>query len=154
MASQPGTSFPLNLFLIAAAGSLPGGEPQNNVFAFDPTNFNDVNNGSFYNWKVEDVACGRTPTIDRIFISYRDLGVAQITLTLTGTNDLQEVVSESNTLQIGNTSPTGRIMTVNSGIPALTAQNLQLSLVRAPNGGPVSITKIRMEGRVETTVYG
>lgn len=125
------------------------------MFTFDPTNFNDENNGSFYNWKVEDVACGRTPTVNDVWISYRDLGQATIAVMLSGTDDAQQVITSMVAgLAIGNASPTNRIMTIRSGIPALTAQNLQLTVTRAAGAGPVSITKVRMEGRVETTVYG
>jgi hypothetical protein len=147
--SQPGTAFPLGKLLIplaTAAGM--------QMFSFDPTNFNDPNIGSFYYWKVEDVACGRTPSINRVLISYRDLGPATITVALTGTNDLQQVIVNANVLNIGNTVFTGKIMTVDAGVTSQTAQNLQLSVTRAANGGPVSITKVRMEGRVEMTVYG
>jgi hypothetical protein len=148
-ASNGGIPTPLQILLIPAVP-----QPGAFMYTFDPTNFNDPNSGGFYSWKVEDVACGRTPTIHRVFISYRDLGQATIGVMLSGTNDAQQVVMSLNAaLAIGNASPTNKIMTIDSGIISLTAQNLQLTITRAANAGPVCITKVRMEGRVETTVY-
>ncbi len=95
---------------------------------------------------------GRTPTISRVIISYRNLGVATITVTLTGTDDSGEVVTSTQEITIGTVGASGRITTILTGI-ALTAQNLQLTVTRAAGAGPVSITKVRMEGRVEITVY-
>jgi hypothetical protein len=128
----------------------------NNVgvfYYYNTANFNDTLSSGFYDYKVEDVICGRTPTARRVFVSYRDLGVATVTLYITATNDLQQVVSTNVTLIIGNTVPTNVIMTKESGIPALTGQNFQVSWMRLPNGGPVSITKVRIEGTVEKTEY-
>lgn len=145
--------MPLGILLIPFVQNPASAEGATDMFTFDVTNFNDTQSAGFYTWKMEDVMAGRTPTIREVYVSYRDLGKAQVTFTLTGTNDLQEIVSETVTLEIGNVSPTGRIMTVNSGIPSLTGQNLQLRMDRAANGGPVSITKIRCEGTIEETVY-
>jgi hypothetical protein len=127
----------------------------NNVGAFyfyDITNFNDPNSPSYYNYKVEDVICGRTATIRREIISYRDLGVATLTVELSGTNDLGQYINALTTITIGNPSPLGIILTQIVNL-TFTGQNLQVMLVRAANGGPVSITKIRLEGTVETTKY-
>lgn len=145
--SNGGTATKLALALYPI-GLSPGAA----LFIFDPTNFNDAISGSFYDWKVEDVIAGRTPTINRVILSYRDLGVASLFVNLSGTNDQGQAVNSSQTIQIGNTVPLGIILTTLVGI-SLTAQNLQLSIVRAANAGPVSITKVRMEGKVETTTY-
>jgi hypothetical protein len=146
-ASNGGYSSPLNMAMY----------PRYNVsstlfFIFDTTNFNDPNDASVYDYKVEDVIAGRTPTLSRIIISYRDLGVASLFVNISGTNDEGKVVNASTTVPIGNASPTNVIMTTVVGL-TLTAQNLQLSLVRLANAGPVSITKVRLEGRVERTPY-
>jgi hypothetical protein len=148
-ASNGGTAAPLNLLLYPVTG-LP---PEATFFyTFDPTNFNDPLSSSFYSLKIEDVIAGRTPTISRVIISYRDLGVATFTVTLSGTDDSGAAINSSTPVTIGSVAAPGIIKTVLPGI-ALTAQNLQLSVTRAANGGPVSITKVRMEGRVEMTVY-
>lgn len=152
-ASNGGTATALNLALYpvdAISGVY--------FYVFDPTNFNDPNAGSFYDWKVEDVIAGRTPTINRVIISYRDLGVASLFVNLSGVigpqdpNQPNTPVNASTTLTIGTVAATGVICTAIWGI-TLTAANLQLSVVRAANAGPVSITKVRMEGKVETTTY-
>lgn len=154
--SQFGTATPLDLLLIPA--TLFAGGFQGVMYTFDPTNFNDAASGSFYDWKIEDVIAGRIPTINRVIISYRDLGVASILVNLSGVTGPQDPnqpnspVNQSTTLTIGTASARGVICTVIWGI-TLSAANLQLSVVRAANAGPVSITKVRLEGKVETTTY-
>lgn len=145
--SNGGTSQPLSLFLI------PSQDVDNNpvIWTLDPTNFDDPALGGFYNWKVEDVIAGRTPTISCIIISYRNLGIATFTLTLTGTNDNGDTVTNATPVTVGTVGATGRIASKVVGL-ALTAQNIQASISRAPGSGPLSITKIRLEGRVELTV--
>jgi hypothetical protein len=145
--SNGGFSGSLNLLLIPAQNYNTAV-----IYTLDPTNFNDTFSNSFYNCKVEDVIAGRTPTISRVIISYRDLGVATINVTLSGTNDQGQAVSNTVSVTIGNTVPLGIILTILVGITQ-SGQNLQLSIERDAGAGPVSITKVRMEGRVETTVY-
>ena len=149
-ASNGGMVAPLNLALYPF--TVDNGGLQVALYYFDPTNFNDPASASYYSWKVEDVIAGRTPTINRVIISYRDLGVAELLINLSGTNDAGKPVISSQTVTIGNAVPSGIILTTVVGMN-LTAQNLQLSVVRSAGGGPVSITKVRMEGRVELTVY-
>jgi IPT/TIG domain-containing protein len=146
--SNGGFGGSLNLFLIPAEDANGAAV----IWTLDPTNFNDAFSNSFYRWKVEDVIAGRIPTISRVIISYRDLGLATINVTLNGTNDQGQAVSNTVPVIIGNIVPLGIILTTLVGI-SLSAQNLQLSISRDANAGPVSITKVRMEGRVETTVY-
>jgi hypothetical protein len=122
------------------------------VLTLDPTNFDDQANGSTYSWKVEDVIAGRQPTINRVIISYRDLGVATITVTLSGNDDSGNALSINQVATIGTVAGSKKILSVVLGL-ALTAQNLQLNVTRPPAGGPVSITKVRMEGKVEMTTY-
>jgi hypothetical protein len=129
------------------------------LFFFDPTNFNDPNSGSFYNFKVEDAIAGRTATINRVILSYRDLGVARIMLALSGVigpsdplHPNKPTSSISPLINIGTVGASQVICTLIYGL-TISAANLQLSVVRPANGGPVSITKVRMEGKVETTTY-
>jgi hypothetical protein len=122
------------------------------VLTLDPTNFDDQANGSTYSWKVEDVIAGRQPTINRVVISYRDLGVATITVTLSGNDDSGNPVSDQATITIGTVAATKKILSVLVGI-SQSGMNLQLNVTRPPAGGPVSITKVRMEGKVEMTTY-
>jgi hypothetical protein len=135
------SAFPM----VDAATKLAG------LYSFDPTSgFNDPRNPSNYFYRMEEIVPGKTPTVNRLIVTYRDLGLAAVTFTLTGTNDLQQVVSANTGIVVlGNPVPTGRIMTRNDIGLTLTAQNLQLSWFRAANAGPLSIIKIIMCGTVE-----
>jgi hypothetical protein len=145
--SNGGTQQPLNLFLILGLDFNTAA-----IWTLDPTSFDDPAIGGFYAWKVEDVIAGRTPTVNRAIISYRDLGVAKFTLTITGTDDSGAVVSTSVPVSVGTVAASKRIATIVVGITR-TGQNLQPSISRVPGSGPLSITKLRLEGEVETTTY-
>ena len=120
---------------------------------FDPTSFDDPNSPSSYSWKVEDILAGRSATINRAIVSYTDLGKASFTAFLSGTDDQQQAVtSDVVTQAIGTIAAPGIIKTVILGIN-LTGQNLQFTINRAKAAGPVSITKVRLEGQVEVTTY-
>lgn len=128
-------------------------------YAFDPAGgYNDPNASSFYNWKVEDVMPGRTPTISRVIVTYRDLGKVTAVFMLTGTNDAQQVVGgvtgngSMQSVPLGNAIATGKLMTKVIGIQ-LTAQNMQLTAIRPAGAGPLSIVKVVMCGRVEMQEY-
>jgi len=146
--SNGGMPGPLNLLLIPAQNfNTPV------MWTLDPTNFNDPSNGGFYNWKVEDVIAGRTPTCNRIVITYRDLGVAIITATLSGVDqNTKKVVTNSQVVTLGTAAASGKLVTQIVNM-SLTAQNLQFSVTRAANAGPASIVKVLLEGRVEKTAY-
>jgi len=125
---------------------------QSGLYAFDAPagGYNDLNNPSNYFYRVEEIIPGKTPTVSKIVVSYRDLGPVRVTFNLSGTNDNQQVVSVSTgKILLGNQIPTGRIMCRNDIGLTLTAQNLQLSWTRAPGDGPLSIVKILMYGTVE-----
>jgi hypothetical protein len=117
--------------------------------AFDPTQgYNDTVNPSSYNFRVEEVAPYRTPTVRRVILSYIDLGVVAITLTLTGCNDQQAVVSKSAQITIGNNPATGAILTQKVDLQ-LTAMNQQLNVERAAGAGPLSLAKVWLIGESE-----
>jgi len=129
--------------------------PQTGVvgfYSFDPTTgFNDPNAPSVHSFKVEEVNPGRTPTISRIIVTYRDLGPVQVLFTISGTNDAQQVVTPvQQIVPLGNKVPTGKLMTKLIGLQ-LSAQNLQLTIYRPAGSGPLSITKIVLCGRVENS---
>jgi hypothetical protein len=120
------------------------------LYTFDPTlGYNDPTNPANYFFRVEEVVPGKTPTVSKLIVVYRDLGLVTVTFTLTGTNDLQQIVSASTTVILGNLLPTGRITTRNDIGLTLTAQNLQLSLSRAPGAGNLALVKLIMVGTVE-----
>jgi hypothetical protein len=123
------------------------------VFQFDVTNFNDANSPSFYFWKVEEIIAGRTPTCNRQMITYRDLGVVTATFTLSGYDQsAQTPVLQQSTQTLGTVAATQKLCTLLLGM-TLTAQNLQFSVARAANAGPLSIARVRLEGEVERTAY-
>lgn len=147
-ASNGGMQSPLGLLLIPA--QLFNTQV---VLTFDPTSFNDLSMVSFYNWKVEEVIPGRTPSCTRQIITYRDLGIATLTATISGYDqNANAPTSASETFTIGSAGATQKLCTVERGL-SLTAQDLQYSILRDPGAGPISITKLRLEGRVETGAY-
>jgi hypothetical protein len=141
-----------------------GGVVANTWFLFDPTqniasglsylgfydtaSFDDQLDGSSYSYRVEDIISHRVPTVNRLVLTYRDLGLATVTWTVTGTNDLLQVVSASVTVQLGNKIPTNALLTKFVDI-SLTAFRPQLSWSRQPNGGPLSLVAVEMRGEVE-----
>jgi hypothetical protein len=152
-ASNGGTSAPLNLFLIPVTDNTHIINVNGLMFTFDTTNFNSVLEPSFYNYKVEEIIAGRTPSCTRQIITYRDLGVATITCTLSGYDQNQQAtVSNPETFAIGTVGASGKLCSIVRGL-SLTAQNLQYNITRQANAGPVSIIKVRLEGRVEASAY-
>lgn len=129
--------------------------PQTGVvgfYSFDPTTgFNDPASSSAHSYRVEEVIAGRTPTISRIIVTYRDLGPVQVLFTLSGTNDAQQLVTPvQQIVPLGNRVPTGKLMTKLIGMQ-LSAQNLQLTIFRPAGSGPLSISKVVLCGRVENS---
>lgn len=123
------------------------------VLGLNTGDFNDNASGSFYSYKVEEIAAGRTPSCTRQIIMYRDLGVATITSLLSGYDqNAQAPVTNSESFTIGTVAATQKLCTVIRGL-SLTAQNLQYTVTRGGGAGPVSIVKVRLEGRVEMTAY-
>jgi hypothetical protein len=122
------------------------------LYTFDPTlGLNDMNNPVNYFFKVEEISPGTTPTISKVIVVYRDLGLVTVTFTLTGTNDDQKIVSNSVKVTLGNANATGRIMTRNDIGLTLTGQNLQLSINRAPGAGNLALIKLVLVGTVESS---
>jgi hypothetical protein len=122
-------------------------------YSFDPSfGFNDATASGFYAFKMEEIIPGRVPTVRKIIVVYRDLGLATVGFFLTGTlftaPSGQQLVSNSTTVTLGTASKTGRLMTALVDLE-LTAMDMQLTINRAANAGPVSIVKIIMCGQVE-----
>lgn len=103
--------------------------------------FNDPANGSFYFWRVEQVKPYHQYTVSRIIFTYRDLGQVWVTWTLTGVNDIGQVVTKSVPLGFGNQVPTFKEFTAKVDI-VQTAMNQQISVARAPNAGPLSLIQV------------
>jgi hypothetical protein len=127
---------------------------ETNFYAFDPLfGFDDPVAPSVHSFRVEDLIAGRNPTFNRILLTYRDLGLWQATLTLSGTNDAQKIVSKTINISGGNAVATNRLFTKFYGIE-FTAENVQCTISRLPKGGPLSIIKTVLCGRMEATKYG
>lgn len=127
---------------------------ETNFYAFDPLfGFDDPIAPSMHSFRVEDLIAGRNPTVNRMILTYRDLGPFKATFTLTGTNDAQKIVSKSIQVTGGNTPATNKLFTKFYGIE-LTAQNIQATWSRLPNSGPLSIVKTVLVGRMEAAKYG
>ena len=130
------------------------------LYAFDPLfGFNDPVNASIYTWKIEEIQHGRTPTIETILVTYRNLGLVTVTFTINGSDDSDNDVTAFLTVQLGSSTPTNRLRTrlftpqnAQSTLP-FTGKNPQLTMFRAANAGPLSITKITLCGRVEKAEY-
>lgn len=120
-------------------------------FAFDPTKgFNDPVSASTHSFRTEDLLSGRIHTVNRIVVTYRDLGKVSASFILSGASDQQQIVSVSKTVSLGNTVSTNKLLVYIVGI-SLSAMNLQLTVNRAANAGPLSIVKIVMCGKLDAT---
>lgn len=114
---------------------------------YDPASFNDTMDGSSYTYRSEDIIKDCVATVNRVVLTYRDLGAAKITVSISGTNDNSQVVSASVQVQLGNQVATGALLTRFVDIQ-LTCFRPQLSLSRAAGAGPVCITGATMRGTV------
>lgn len=146
--SNGGVATTSRLTLYPMQSAIPGGPVA--FYAFDPSlGFNDPQAGGFYSFKVEEIIPGRVPTIRKVIAVYRDLGLASFSFSLSGTNDAQGVVGPLTVpVQIGNVVPTNKLMTKLIDIQ-ITAMNLQATIARSANGGPLSFAKIILCGQVE-----
>lgn len=115
---------------------------------YDLNNLNDADDGSYYTYRMEEVMPLRVPTVRRIGVEYRDVGVANVTFTLTGTNDKGVGISQSKTVRIGTSAATGLIVTLFVDM-TFTGFRPQLTVSRAAAGGPLSIVSVTLIGEVE-----
>jgi hypothetical protein len=122
--------------------------------------FNDMVNGSFHYFRIEEIKTMRVPTFRRVGIIYRDLGVATIQIALSAVNDSGAVVY--NTPSGGAPSPTNAYPSFTIGTAAasqrlvqkfldtrITGSLPQLGILRAAGAGPVSISKMWLSAEVE-----
>ena len=114
----------------------------------DVESFDDIFDGSSYSYRVEDIGIERVPTVRRVLLVYRDLGLATVTVKLEGTNDNREVVSKSVQKQIGNSIPTRKLLSALVDVQ-LTCFRPQLTVSRVARGGPFSIISASMVGEAE-----
>jgi hypothetical protein len=109
---------------------------------------NDDRDGFRYSYRVEDIIPDQTATVNRIVLTYRDLGATKLTFTVTASNDNGQVISASTEVQIGNTIPTGALLTRFVDL-AITGFRPQLTITKRANVGPVCIVAVTMKGTIE-----
>lgn len=115
---------------------------------YDIASHNDPVDGFHYAYRIEDVIPDQTPTVNRVILTYRDLGLAKLTFTLRASNDDGEVISATTEVQIGNAIPTGALLTRQVNI-SITGFRPQLTITRNANDGPACIVAITMKGECE-----
>jgi len=121
----------------------------NGIGIFDTNNFDDKLQGSSHSFKVEDIIAERQPTVRRVILTYRDLGPAAIIVTINGSDDNGTLTQVSTPLiKIGSATASGKLITKFVDI-TYTGFRPQLTIIRAPGGGPVSIATATMLGHVE-----
>jgi hypothetical protein len=123
------------------------------IGVFDPTNFNDPNQGSSHSFKVEDILPNMYPTVSRVILTYRDLGPCTVTASVTGANDNGQLVTANKTQLIGNAVPTKALLTSFFDL-TLPAFRPQLTISKTAGAGPLSISTATMIGHVEKVSLG
>jgi hypothetical protein len=118
------------------------------VGIFDVTSFNDPVDSSFYAYRMEDVVTCRVPTVRRVLLVYRDLGLATLTVSISGTDDNNNAVVGTVNVQIGTIAASGAQLTKLIDI-TVSAFRPQLAWSRAAGGGPISIISATMVGTAE-----
>lgn len=144
--SENGGFVASNFFLFMPTSSPDGS--QSYIGIFDVSNFNDPTDGRLYTYRQEDIIVGRVPTVRRIILVYRDTGVLSVTVTVQGTDDNGQKVSQSVKVQIGTTSASLQLLTKFVDIE-LTAFRPQPLLSQNAGDGPLDIVSLTMIGSVE-----
>lgn len=118
------------------------------IGTYDINSFDDEVDGSSYSYRAEDVIKNCVVTVNRIWLTIRDLGCAKLTLNVSGTSYDAKPVSATVTQKVGNKIPTGTLLTYRVDLQA-TCYRPQLTISRAAAGGPVCITEVTMAGEVD-----
>lgn len=118
------------------------------TYFLDPSSYDDPNQSSTYSYRQEDIISSRTPTVHKVILEYRDLGVCSLTVTLTATDDNNVRQSATKTVTIGTVGADKSIKTALIDL-TITGWRPQLTFSRAAAGGPFSITKATIAGEVE-----
>jgi len=132
-------------------------------YTFDPTQgYDDIYAASTHFFRVEDAQPYRVPTIRWVTLTYINLGICNLTLTITyctivpdeklGT-EAPQINSQTVKAIIGSATNLKSIMTQRIAFPVISGMNFQLSIVRPAGGGPLSLTKVTIAGTVEDAKY-
>lgn len=118
---------------------------------YDVASLNDVDDASTYVFKSEDVIADRVPTVRRVIITYFDLGVASLNVTVSGVNDQGAYVFAQTVVSIGTVATTGVLATAYADL-SVTCYRPQITLTRPANAGSVAISHVVATGTVEKDV--
>jgi hypothetical protein len=116
------------------------------IAAFTPGVGNDIQ--ASHSYKVEDIIANYFPTVRRVILTYRDVGIATITVTVSGVDDLGVPVTASQTVTIGTAGAPGILKTKFVDLQ-MSGFRPQLTITRPTNGGPLAISTSTMIGHVE-----
>jgi hypothetical protein len=114
---------------------------------FDVGSFDDQVDGGFYTYKVEDINQDRMPTVNRVVLTYRDLGPATIFFTVTGVDDNDSKVSANSAQTSIGTAAASQLLLTKFIDLSISCFRPQLSFTRV--SGPVSVVAVTMRGTVE-----
>lgn len=147
--NENGGVFASEWFLLIPSKSVVGGLCYLGIY--DVTSLDDEKDGSLYNYRIEDIIPDQTPTVNRVILTYRDLGPAKLTVSVTSSNDNGEFIRAATEVQIGNKVPTFGLLTRFVDIQ-LTGFRPQLSITRKAGDGPLSIVAVTMKGECEEEI--
>ena len=118
---------------------------------YDAGSFNDTVDGCTYIFKAEDIIADRVPTARRVIITYIDLGVATLHVTVSSVNDNGVINTQQTAITIGTVTASGILSTAYADL-SVTGYRPQVTLFRSANGGPVFISHVVVTGTVEKEV--
>lgn len=118
---------------------------------YDAAVLNDSADSATYVYKAEDIIADRVPTTRRVVITYLDLGVATLSVSVTAINDNGVVVNQQVSVTLGTAAATGVLATAYADL-AVTGYRPQVTLFRAANGGPIAISHVMATGTIEKDV--
>src|SRR5262249_5326063 len=108
-ASENGGVFASNYFLFMPVQDI--NTKQSFIGFYDFSSFDDPYADSSYSYRIEEIVPNSTPTVNRVDLTYVDLGLATIQVTISGVNDNGQVISSTISQQIGNKIATGALLT-------------------------------------------
>lgn len=112
------------------------------VYVLDPSNFN-CEEDCEYDFKIEEVALYRQPTVHRVILRFRDIGRATLNFFISGNVLGESVVSKIVTVVIGGKRD-NKIYTATADI-SFTCEAPQLKIFRNANAGAFSLTKVMLD---------
>lgn len=122
--------------------------PQYTLAVLDSNNYDDPIDNTTYVFRMEEIKQNCVPTVRRVILEYRDLGLCTVTCIISGTNDNGQIVTNSLKKQIGNKTPTGTILTAFFDL-TLTGFRPQIAFTRKPGDGPLCIISTTIVGEHE-----